>query len=155
MNSSRNDPLYISYLLRTVDFASHSGKSGVPGINRNDIHKLPIVLPPPTEQRAIAEALSDADKLLRSLEKLIAKKRAIKQAAMQQLLTGKTRLPGFSGDWETKRLENMIDCLDHVRVPLNETQRASTCPSVLIHDCGANGVLDLRERLRFLMMTWF
>ena len=91
-----NDPLYISYLLRTVDFASHSGKSGVPGINRNDIHKLPIVLPPPTEQRAIAEALSDVDGLLGSLDKLIAKKRAIKQAAMQQLLTGKTRLPGFS-----------------------------------------------------------
>ena len=56
------------------------------------------------EQRAIAEALSDVDKLLRSLEKLIAKKRAIKQAAMQQLLTGKTRLPGFSGEWETQRL---------------------------------------------------
>ena len=69
--------------------------------------KLEVVLlpvPPPAEQRAIAEALSDVDKLLGSLEKLIAKKRAIKQAAMQQLLTGKTRLPGFSGEWETKRL---------------------------------------------------
>ena len=99
-----NDPLYLSYLLRTVDFASHSGKSGVPGINRNDIHKLPIVLPPPTEQRAIAEALSDVDGLFSALDALIAKKRVIKQAAMQQLLTGKTRLPGFSGKWETKRL---------------------------------------------------
>ena len=56
------------------------------------------------EQRAIAEALSDVDGLLGALEALIAKKRAIKQAAMQQLLTGKTRLPGFSGEWETKRL---------------------------------------------------
>lgn len=56
------------------------------------------------EQRAIAEALSDADSLLTALEALMAKKRAIKQAAMQQLLTGKTRLPGFSGEWETKRL---------------------------------------------------
>jgi len=61
---------------------------------------------PPTkaEQEAIAEALSDVDKLLGSLEKLIAKKRAIKQAAMQQLLTGKTRLPGFSEAWEPGRL---------------------------------------------------
>lgn len=56
------------------------------------------------EQRAIAEALSDVDGLLGALEALLAKKRAIKQAAMQQLLTGKTRLPGFSGKWETERL---------------------------------------------------
>ena len=63
---------------------------------------LPV--PPPVEQRTIAEALSDVDELLGSLEKLIAKKRAIKQAAMQQFLTGKTRLPDFSGAWETKRL---------------------------------------------------
>jgi type I restriction enzyme S subunit len=54
-----------------------------------------------SEQRAIAEALSDADGLLGALKALIAKKEAIKQAVMQQLLTGKTRLPGFSGEWET------------------------------------------------------
>jgi type I restriction enzyme S subunit len=56
------------------------------------------------EQRVIAEALSDADALIDSLERLIAKKRAIKQGAMQELLTGKKRLPGFSGEWEVKRL---------------------------------------------------
>jgi type I restriction enzyme S subunit len=65
---------------------------------------MPIPVPPPPEQRAIAEALSDVDGLLGALEALIAKKRAIKQAAMQQLLTATTRLPGFSGPWETKRL---------------------------------------------------
>ena len=59
------------------------------------------------EQRAIAEALSDVDELLVALEALIAKKRAVKQAAMQQLLTGKSRLPGFSGTWETKRLREI------------------------------------------------
>ena len=63
------------------------------------------------EQRAIAEALSDVDGLLNALEALIAKKRAIKQAVMQQLLTGKTRLPGFSGAWETKRLGDIGVCL--------------------------------------------
>ena len=63
-----------------------------------------VRLPPPAEQRAIADALSDVDGLLAALEAQIAKKRAIKQAAMQQLLTGKTRLPGFGGEWETKRL---------------------------------------------------
>ena len=55
-----------------------------------------LLLPRLAKQRAIAEALSDVDELLRGLEALIAKKRAIKQATMQQLLTGKTRLPGFS-----------------------------------------------------------
>jgi type I restriction enzyme, S subunit len=65
--------------------------------------KIPL---PPTEveQRAIAEALSDADGLLGGLDRLIAKKRDLKQAAMQQLLTGQTRLPGFHGEWEVKRL---------------------------------------------------
>ena len=68
---------------------------------------------PPTveEQRAIAEVLSDVDGLLNALEALIAKKQAIKQAVMQQLLTGKTRLPGFSGAWETKQLGKMGHCL--------------------------------------------
>ena len=56
------------------------------------------------EQRAIAEVLSDVDGLIGALDAVIAKKRAIKQATMQQLLTGKTRLPGFSGEWERKRL---------------------------------------------------
>lgn len=67
--------------------------------NRSHIATVEMPLPGVTEQRAIAEALSDVDGLMGALEALIAKKRAIKQAAMQQLLTGKTRLPGFSGAW--------------------------------------------------------
>ena len=65
------------------------------------------VLPIPStkaEQEAIAGALSDADALIESLEQLIAKKRHLKQGAMQELLTGNKRLPGFSGEWEVKRL---------------------------------------------------
>jgi type I restriction enzyme S subunit len=68
-------------------------------MSKRQFLSLPLALPSPAEQRAIAEALSDADRLLGALEALIAKKRAIKQAAMQQLLTGKTRLPGFGGEW--------------------------------------------------------
>jgi len=72
--------------------------------------QLPVVLPPNEgEQEAIAEALSDADALIELLEKLVAKKRQIKQGAMQELLTGKTRLPGFSGQWEEKRLGDVVD----------------------------------------------
>jgi type I restriction enzyme S subunit len=70
---------------------------------------LQIVLPPLPEQRAIAEALSDVDELLGGLDRLIAKKRDLKQAAMQQLLTGQTRLPGFHGEWEVKRLGEICE----------------------------------------------
>ena len=69
-----------------------------------DLRNLKILVPPPPEQRAIAETLSDVDGLLAALDRLIAKKRDLKQAAMQQLLTGQTRLPGFHGDWEVKRV---------------------------------------------------
>jgi type I restriction enzyme S subunit len=72
---------------------------------------IPIPRPEPEEQRAIATALSDVDALIAGLEKLIAKKRDLKQAAMQQLLTGQTRLPGFSGEWVVKRLGDVGECL--------------------------------------------
>ena len=65
-------------------------------------------LPSLPEQRAIATALSDVDGLLGGLERLIAKKRDLKQAAMQQLLTGQTRLPGFHAEWEVKRLGTLL-----------------------------------------------
>ncbi len=69
-----------------------------------------IPLPPTlAEQEAIAGALSDADALIESLEQLIAKKRQIKHGTMQQLLTGKRRLPGFSGERVTKRLGEVVD----------------------------------------------
>lgn len=71
------------------------------------IKNLSVPVPPSSEQRAIAEALSSVDGLLGALEALIAKKRAIKQATMQQLLTGKTRLPGFSREWETKQIDEL------------------------------------------------
>jgi type I restriction enzyme, S subunit len=64
-----NDPLFVSYLLRTIDFHSHSGKSGVPGVNRNDLHALRVRIPPTIdEQRSIATALSDMDELLGACE---------------------------------------------------------------------------------------
>jgi type I restriction enzyme S subunit len=71
--------------------------------------KLRLAWPTEREQRAIAEALSDVDELLGALDRLIAKKRDIKQAAMQQLLTGQTRLPGFSGEWDVKRLGDIVE----------------------------------------------
>ena len=114
-----NDTQYLAYFLRTVDLQSHSGKSGVPGINRNDIHKLPISLPTISEQRSIAKALSDVDGLLEAMEALIAKKRAIKRGTMQQLLTAKTRLPGFAGEWKRKPLGDIVSIRDAKVLPAN------------------------------------
>jgi len=104
-----NDPRFVYYHLQRFDFATFSGKSGVPGVNRNDLHAETVTLPADIEeQRAIAAALSDVDGLLGGLDRLIAKKRDLKQAAMQQLLTGQTRLPGFDGEWEVKRLGDVL-----------------------------------------------
>jgi type I restriction enzyme S subunit len=84
---------------------SMTAKSSVDSVRMEMIAGMKIPLPPTkAEQEAIAEALSDADTHIESLEQLIAKKRQIKQGALQELLTGKKRLPGFSGEWEVKTL---------------------------------------------------
>ncbi|MDR7056804.1 type I restriction enzyme S subunit [Pseudomonas koreensis] len=83
----------------------HSTSQAAFGINK--MRRLGIPVPPEPEQRAIALALSDVDALMGALERLIAKKRDLKQAAMQQLLSGKTRLPGFYGERGAKRLGDM------------------------------------------------
>jgi len=81
-------------------------------LNTGLIKGTPVPIPRSiTEQRAIAEALGDVDALLGALDAAIAKQRDLKQATMQQLLTGQTRLPGFTGEWETKRLDHAGCCL--------------------------------------------
>jgi len=76
------------------------------------LRKIPAVTPPFLEQRAIAAVLSDVDALLAKLDQFITKKRDLKQAAMQQLLTGQTRLPGFSGAWEVRPLGYVVANLE-------------------------------------------
>lgn len=83
---------------------------GQKNVNAGAMKNLPVCVPPTvTEQQAIAEALSDADALIDVLEQLLAKKRQIKQGAMQELLTGQKRLPGFTGEWHTKPLGELFD----------------------------------------------
>jgi len=85
-----------------------SSVSANTNINQDNLKKLMLPLPPTkAEQEAIAEALSDTDALIEALEQLITKKRHLKQGAMQELLTGKKRLPGFSGEWEVKQLGSL------------------------------------------------
>jgi type I restriction enzyme S subunit len=86
-----------------------SGDGGRGGLNCTIIRNLSIWLPPLPEQHAIAEVLSDMDGYIVSLEKLIAKKKAIKQGARQELLTGKRRLPGFDGEWENIELGELLE----------------------------------------------
>lgn len=84
--------------------------SGQTGVDLKELRAYPLSLPPTqVEQESIAEALSDADALIESLDQLITKKRQIKQGAMQELLTGKRRLPGFSGEWEVKQLGDVVE----------------------------------------------
>ena len=93
---------FCEYINYGIEFAVES--TGVPQLTAPQISNYVLPVPPEHEQRAIAEVLSDVDGLIDSLNALITKKRAIKQATMQQLLTGKTRLSGFSGECETKQL---------------------------------------------------
>ena len=105
------DTEYLYYYLSAetvlAQYARYAAGSSVLNLNKELVSSISVAVLARAEQRAIAEAMSDVDGLLGALEALIAKKRAIKQAAMQQLLTGKTRLPGFSGEWETKSLEEV------------------------------------------------
>ena len=84
----------------------HSTSQAAFGIHK--MRHLMIPLPSSPEQRAIATALSDVDALLAALDRLIAKQRDLKQAAMQQLLTGQSRLPGFHEEWVAKRLGEVV-----------------------------------------------
>jgi len=107
--------LVSDYLIRNLNYridywkrvASSSRKD--PNITSKDIRDFPIACPKLHEQEAIAEVLSDVDALIESLDQLITKKRQIKQGMMQELLTGKKRLPGFSGEWEVKRLGDIAE----------------------------------------------
>jgi type I restriction enzyme, S subunit len=90
-----NDAKYVSFFLTYFNLERFDAATSVPTLNRNNLVGIPIAIPPTTEQRSIAQALSDVDALIAGLDKAIDKKRAIKTATMQQLLTGKKRLPGF------------------------------------------------------------
>ncbi len=109
------EPLYVYHFLSQPSvrrtFASITTGQAYPQISLEQVRAASLSLPPLREQRAIASALSDVDALLDGLTRLIAKKRDLKQAAMQQLLTGQTRLPGFHGEWEVKRLGDHVEFL--------------------------------------------
>jgi type I restriction enzyme, S subunit len=96
---------YLLYVLKAIESELRSaGQTGSQSnVNTKIVRSVPVNLPPEPEQQRIAEVLTDADQLSAILERLIAKKQAVKQGAMQQLLNGGTRLPGFKDPWAQLR----------------------------------------------------
>ena len=106
-----NEYVYYELSFLSPRIKALAGVQAVPIINKSQFGQTKAAFPSLTEQTAIAGALSGVDALIGALERLIAKKRDLKQAAMQQLLTGQRRLPGFADRWELKRLGNVGTCL--------------------------------------------
>lgn len=97
--------IFINSTAGQAFFEQNQIGGGQKNVNAGSLKNLPVALPPTkAEQNAIAETLTDVDAFIESLEELVSKKRHLKQGSIQELLTGKMRLPGFSGEWEVKRL---------------------------------------------------
>ena len=126
-NDDRADTQYLLYALLSEAFQRSISVAGGTGSTVSNL-RIPVLkgleIPAPSlpEQRAIATALSDVDGLLGGLDRLIAKKRDLKQAAMQQLLTGQTRLPGFHAEWNVKRLGDVGKFLKGSGVTKDQTR---------------------------------
>ena len=103
---------YLAFAFKSIYFQDFINRltagSTIVHLYQKDIVKFVFPVPPIAEQRAIAEALSDVDGLIAALDKKIAKKRLLKQGAMQQLLTGKKRLPGFTDEWVEKKVKDIF-----------------------------------------------
>ena len=126
-----NEPRFVYYLYAAIGFSRFTSGSGVPTLNRNDAHAYRTIIPSSsTEQRAIATALSDTDALLAKLDALIAKKCDLKVAAMQQLLTGQTRLPGLSGACEVKLLGDVSTFLKGKGLPKSSLTPSGAEPCI-------------------------
>ena len=102
-----NNPYFIYYFLQTLHFTRYSDKTSVPGVNRNDLHRIKVKLPPLAEQRRIAGILGAWDEAISLTGRLIEAKQRRKQGLMQRLLTGSARLPGFEGEWREVRLDQV------------------------------------------------
>ena len=105
--------LFLGYYLNS-EYVKHQKSSKGQGdaivhILAHSLAEITILLPPLPEQRRIAEVLSDTDTYITTLEQLIVKKEAVKQGVMQELLTGKRRLPGFEGEWVENTIEQLVE----------------------------------------------
>lgn len=103
--------LFTALMKRYIDNGSITGfigQTSIAHLTKEKLLGIPIAVPPEKEQTAIATALSDVDALLASLDAVLAKRRAVKRAVMQRLLSGEERLPGFGGKWVVRRLGEVL-----------------------------------------------
>ena len=104
-----NLPKFVFYLLSYIDLSKYDAGTSVPTLNRNDVHKITVLVPPLDEQKRIADILSTFDDLIENLNKLIEKKEIYKKGVMQRVLTGEVRFNGFTDEWEFKSLEELCN----------------------------------------------
>lgn len=101
---------FLCEYLESIDYDIYNSGTAQPKLNKKTCFGIPVALPAnPDEQDAIAEVLNDADLNIKWLRRLIEKKRLIKQGAMQELLTGRRRLPGFSEEWATTVIGDVLE----------------------------------------------
>ena len=141
------DRVHNQFLMYLFRFLAPEWNRLMAGSTHNTVYmpvfwELQVLLPPMDEQRAIAAALSDVDALIASLDRLIAKKRDLKQAAMQQLLTGQTRLPGFGGKWEDTRIDRLGATYGGLAGKTKADFREGTAKYIPFMNILANVVLD-------------
>ena len=104
-----NNPKFVFHVYQYIDLAKFASGSGVPTLNRNDVHVSKVAVPPKQEQNRIVEVLELWDTAIEKQSELIEKFKLRKRALMQQLLTGKKRLPGFSEEWKEVKLGDIFD----------------------------------------------
>ena len=146
-------PKYLYYAFCTIDWLSMNEASGVPSLTAKNISTITLQLPPLPEQQRIAKALSDVDALISTTEKLIQKKKNIKQGTMQNLLTGKKRLPGFGSqtkpptykqtelgpipeDWEVKNIGTTCNVITGGEAPVVYSKDKNTLYKYPIYSNG-------------------
>jgi len=121
------DPMFLFYKCKMIDWYLYNEASGVPSLNAKTIESIIISIPSNVdEQKTISSTISDIDSLISKLDQLIQKKKSIKQGAMQELLTGKRRLPGFGGEWESVRLGDTLQYEQPTEYIVTNTEYSET-----------------------------
>ncbi|SHH15934.1 restriction endonuclease subunit S [Desulfosporosinus lacus] len=109
-----NFPKFIYYLLTFIDLNKFSAGTGVPTLNRNDVHSFKVAIPPIPEQEKISIILSTWDKAIELKEQLIEEKKYQKSGLMKKLLTSEVRMPGFEGEWKEVRIGDLVEEVNRI-----------------------------------------
>ncbi|WP_298255318.1 restriction endonuclease subunit S [uncultured Arthrobacter sp.] len=145
---------YLTAYLESLDYSEYNTGTAQPKLNKDSCSKIQIAKPPKAEQARISRSLNDAQSLISSLEKLISKEQTIKQGMMQELLTGKKRIPGFSGPWSTAVLGDHFEITSSKRV-FQRDWRASGVPFYRARELAILGVCGTVDNDLFIDRAMF